>query len=41
MSFLEFIRSLLVAFREMHNLHHVIKSFFYYKYLIYDKAAEK
>jgi hypothetical protein len=41
MSFLEFMRLLLVAFREMHNLHHVIKSLFYYKYLIHDKGAEK
>ncbi|MDD5366812.1 MAG: hypothetical protein PHR30_15860 [Gallionellaceae bacterium] len=35
-SLLEFMRLLLVAFREMHNLHHVIKSLFYYKYLIHD-----
>lgn len=39
MSFLEFMRLLLSAFREMHSLHHVIKSFFYYKYLIHDKAS--
>ena len=37
LAFLDFMRLLLVAFREMHNLHHVIKSLFYYKYLIYDK----
>lgn len=41
MSFLEFTRILLIAFREMHNLHHVIKSLLYYKYLIYDKGADK
>lgn len=41
MSFLEFMRLLLVAFREMHNLHHVIKSTFYYKYLVHDKAEKK
>lgn len=40
-SLLEFMRLLLVAFREMHNLHHVIKSLFYYKYLIHDKGHEK
>ena len=39
MSFLEFMRLLLVAFREMHSLHHVIKSLFYYKYLVHDKAS--
>ncbi|MBY6029239.1 hypothetical protein KUV41_07690 [Halomonas sp. DP8Y7-1] len=41
MTFLEFMRLLLVAFREMHSLHHVIKSFFYYKYLIHDRRASK
>lgn len=41
MSFLDFMRLLLVTFREMHNLNHVIKSLFYYKFLIHDKAAEK
>jgi hypothetical protein len=39
MSFLQFVRLLLVSFREMHNLHHVIKSLFYYKFLIQDKSA--
>jgi hypothetical protein len=37
LAFLDFMRLLLVAFREMHNLHHVIKSLYYYKFLIYDK----
>lgn len=37
LTFLDFMRLLLVAFREMHNLHHVIKSLYYYKFLIYDK----
>jgi hypothetical protein len=34
--FLDFMWLLLTAFREMHNLHHVIKSLHYYKLLIYD-----
>lgn len=34
MYFLEFMTILLSAFREMHYLHHVIKSLFYYEYLI-------
>lgn len=37
-SFLQFARLLLLAFREMHNLHHVVKTLFYYKYLIRDKS---
>ena len=41
MTFLEFMRLVLVAFREMHCLHHVIKSLFFYKYLIHDRRAEK
>lgn len=40
-SFLAFMRSLLLAFREMHNLHHVIKSLYYYKLLIYDRRAQE
>jgi hypothetical protein len=32
-SFLEFMRQLLIAYREMHRLHHLIKALFYYKYL--------
>jgi hypothetical protein len=31
--FLEFMRRLLVAYREMHRLHHLIKILFYYYYL--------
>ena len=38
-SFLLFIRSLLLAFREMHNLHHVIKSLLYYKILVRDRTT--
>lgn len=38
-SFLQFMRSLLLAFREMHNLHHVIKSLYYYKLLVHDRNA--
>lgn len=40
-SFLAFMRSLLLAFREMHNLHHVIKSLLYYKILIKDRRPAK
>lgn len=40
LSFLSFMRSLLLAFREMHNLHHVIKSLYYYKLLIHDRRTE-
>jgi len=32
--FLDFMRMLLLLFREIHYLHHVIKSLFYYEYLI-------
>ncbi|MBF6057008.1 hypothetical protein H8792_001510 [Thiomicrorhabdus sp. HH1] len=41
MTFLVFVRLLLIAFREMHSLHHVIKSVFFYKYLIHEKSKEK
>lgn len=40
-SFLAFMRFLLLAFREMHNLHHVIKSLYYYKLLIHDRSAHE
>ncbi len=40
-SFLAFMRSLLLAFREMHNLHHVIKSLYYYKLLIHDRGTNE
>jgi hypothetical protein len=36
-AFLDFMRLLLISFREMHDLHHVIKSLLYYKFLIYDQ----
>ena len=39
-SLLGFARLLLTAFREMHNLNHVMKSLFYYKYLIHDRVKE-
>ncbi|MBH1590383.1 hypothetical protein I5T82_17205 [Stenotrophomonas maltophilia] len=38
-SFLEFMRSLLLAFREMHNLHHVIKTLYYFKLIVYDRRG--
>jgi hypothetical protein len=40
-SFLAFMRLLLLAFREMHNLHHVIKSLYYYKVLVYDPRMKQ
>jgi hypothetical protein len=36
-SFLEFMRWLLLAYREMHRLHHLVKSLFYSRYLIQKK----
>jgi hypothetical protein len=35
--FLDFMRMILVLFREVHNLHHLIKCLFYYEYLIRNK----
>lgn len=37
--FIEFMRRILVAYREMNRLHQLIKSLFYYRYLIH--AAER
>lgn len=37
--FLDFMRMILVLFREMHNLHHIIKALFYYEYFIRNKNA--
>jgi hypothetical protein len=34
LSFLEFLRWLLSAYREMHQLHHLVKCLFYYRFLI-------
>ncbi|AZF11347.1 hypothetical protein C4J93_3151 [Pseudomonas sp. R2-37-08W] len=36
-TFLSFMRMILVQFREMHYLHHLIKSLYYYEYLILNK----
>lgn len=33
-SFLDFMRRILIAYREMHALHHLVKSLFYYEYLV-------
>lgn len=41
MSFLEFMRRVLIAFREMHRLHHLIKAIFYYKYLFVDTERQQ
>ena len=32
--FLEFMRRLLVAYRELHRLHHLIKNLFYYRFIV-------
>jgi hypothetical protein len=37
--FLEFVRRLLVTYREMHRLHHLIKALFYYYFLIMKEAG--
>src|SRR5436190_1466411 len=36
--FLEFVRRLLITYREMHRLHNLIKSLFYYNYLARQKG---
>ena len=36
MSFLEFMRRVLTAYREMHRLHHLVKTLFYYQFLLFD-----
>lgn len=33
-SFLEFMRRVLIAYREMHSLHHLVKCLFFHEYLI-------
>lgn len=38
MSFLEFMRRLLVSYREMHRLHHLVKALFYYRFLVQKKV---
>ncbi|GJL93852.1 MAG: hypothetical protein DHS20C05_02570 [Hyphococcus sp.] len=40
-SFLEFMRRILTAYREMHRLHHLIKALFYYRYLLMDDASKQ
>lgn len=37
MFFMDFMRMILMLFREVHYIHHVIKSLFYYEYLIRSK----
>ena len=39
-SFLEFMRRTLIAYREMHRLHHLIKAIFYYKFLFMDRTDQ-
>ncbi len=36
-NFLNFMRMILIQFREMHYLHHLIKALYYYEYLIINK----
>ncbi|MBU6956915.1 hypothetical protein KRR23_04045 [Pseudomonas sp. CVAP len=36
-NFLSFMRTILIQFREMHYLHHLIKALYYYEYLILSK----
>lgn len=39
--FLDFMRMVLVLFREMHNLHHLIKILFYFEFLILEKDRQE
>ncbi len=39
--FLDFMRILLMAFREMNNLHHLVKCLYYYEYLILQNPDHK
>lgn len=39
--FLDFMRMILVAFREVNNLHHFVKCLFYYEYLILNNPRHK
>ena len=35
MSYLEFLKHVLTAYREMHRLHHLVKALFYYQFLLF------
>jgi len=41
LTFLEFMRMILVLFREMHYLHHLIKAIYYFEYLVIPSLSEK
>lgn len=41
LSFLEFMSRVLIAYREMHRLHHLIKALFYYYYLHIDDESDR
>lgn len=41
LSFLEFMSRVLIAYREMHRLHHLIKALFYYYYLYIDGESDR
>jgi hypothetical protein len=41
MSFLQFMRQLLISYREMHRLHHLIKCLFFLQFIILDNAPSE
>jgi hypothetical protein len=41
MSFLQFMRQLLISYREMHRLHHLIKCLFFLQFIILDRAPSE
>jgi hypothetical protein len=41
MSFLQFMRQLLISYRDMHRLHHLIKCLFYLQFIILDRVSQK
>jgi len=38
--FIEFMKRILIAYREMHRLHHLIKALFYLKFLLIDRIGD-
>lgn len=40
LTFLEFMRMILLLFREMHYLHHLIKAIYYFEYLVIPKLSD-
>lgn len=41
MSFLQFMRQLLISYREMHRLHHLIKCLFFLQFIIFDNPPSE